>query len=53
MIEVREYVDEKGKSPFAKWIRNLNVVAAAKVTTALERIDAARANWKDYKRRKP
>ena len=38
MIAVREYVDAAGKSPFSKWLRGLNVHAAAKVTTALERI---------------
>ena len=35
---VREYVDSGGKSPFSKWLRDLNVHSAAKVTTALERI---------------
>ncbi len=38
VIAVREYVDAAGKSPFSKWLRGLNVHAAAKVTTALERI---------------
>ena len=38
MITVREYVDSAGRSPFSKWLRGLNVHAAAKVTTALERI---------------
>jgi putative addiction module killer protein len=38
MIAVREYVDAAGKSPFSKWLRGLNVQAAAKVTTVLERI---------------
>ena len=38
MIEVREYVDTAGKSPFTKWLRAINVQAAAKVATALERI---------------
>ena len=38
MIEVREYVDTEGRSPFAKWLFGLNVQAAAKVATALERI---------------
>jgi putative addiction module killer protein len=38
MIEVREYVDAAGRSPFTKWLRALNVHAAAKVATALERI---------------
>ncbi len=38
MIEVREYVDRAGRSPFTKWLLALNVQAAAKVATALERI---------------
>ena len=38
MIEVREYVDTEGRSPFTKWLFGLNVQAAAKVATALERI---------------
>lgn len=40
MLDVREYVDAGGRSPFAKWLRALNVEAAAKVATALERIAA-------------
>jgi putative addiction module killer protein len=38
VIDVREYIDGSGKSRFSKWLRGLNVHAAAKVTTALERI---------------
>ena len=38
MLDVREYVDGAGRSPFTKWLRALNVQAAAKVATALERI---------------
>ena len=38
MLDVREYVDTGGRSPFTKWLRALNVQAAAKVATALERI---------------
>src|ERR1700691_4557146 len=38
MLDVREYVDSTGRSPFTKWLRALNVQAAAKVATALERI---------------
>jgi putative addiction module killer protein len=37
-IEVREYTDEQGKSPFGRWFDGLNAVAAAKVTLALEKI---------------
>ena len=38
MLDVREYIDTAGRSPFTKWLRALNVQAAAKVATALERI---------------
>jgi putative addiction module killer protein len=40
MIEVREYLTEDGKSPFGKWFLALNPVAAAKITTALARMEA-------------
>lgn len=39
MIEVREYLDAQGWSPFAKWFDALNAHAAAKVTTALVRME--------------
>jgi putative component of toxin-antitoxin plasmid stabilization module len=38
VFDVREYVDASGRSPFSKWLRALNVQAAAKVATALERM---------------
>ena len=38
MLDVREYIDVAGRSPFTKWLRALNVHAAAKVAAALERI---------------
>jgi putative addiction module killer protein len=38
VLDVREYVDTAGRSPFTQWLRALNVHAAAKVATALERI---------------
>jgi putative addiction module killer protein len=38
MLDVREYLDSAGRSPFTKWFRELNVHAAAKIATALERI---------------
>ena len=40
MIEIREYVDERGKSPFAKWFARLDPVAAARITVALARLEA-------------
>lgn len=39
MIEVREYLDEKGGSPYGKWFNRLNATAAAKVATALHRME--------------
>ena len=38
MLDVREYIDTAGRSPFTKWLHALNVHAAAKVATALERV---------------
>lgn len=37
-IEVREYVDRRGHSPFAAWSDRLNREAAAKVASALARM---------------
>ena len=31
MIEVREYIDTEGRSPYARWFNRLNIQAAAKV----------------------
>ena len=39
MIEVREYLDTLGNSPYAKWFDRLNVAAAVKVTTAVHRME--------------
>jgi putative addiction module killer protein len=38
MIDVREYNDRDGRSPYADWFNRLNAQAAAKVTTALTRL---------------
>jgi putative addiction module killer protein len=38
MVEVREYLDRGGRSPYAAWFDRLNREAAAKVTAALVRI---------------
>ena len=38
MIDVREYVDGGGRSPYATWFDSLNPQAAAKVATAVTRI---------------
>ena len=39
MIEVREYIDAEGRSPYARWFNRLNIQAAAKVATALVRME--------------
>ena len=38
MIDVREYNDRHGRSPFAVWFDGLHALAAAKVTTAITRL---------------
>jgi putative addiction module killer protein len=39
MLLIREYVDERGHSPFARWFEDLDARAAAKVAVALARIE--------------
>ena len=39
MITLVEYLDENGRSPYAKWFDKLNARAAAKVAIALARIE--------------
>ena len=39
MVALREYLDARGRSPFAKWFNALDSPVAAKVTTALVRIE--------------
>jgi putative addiction module killer protein len=38
MVDVREYLDRNGRSPYAEWFDNLNAHAAAKVAIAVTRI---------------
>ena len=38
MIDVREYLDREGNSPFAVWFDDLNAPGAAKVTMAVTRL---------------
>jgi putative addiction module killer protein len=38
-ITVREYLDANGESPFAHWFEGLDSIAAAKVATALYRLE--------------
>ncbi len=39
MVEIREYTNPEGGSPFADWFNDLDAQAAAKVTTALVRME--------------
>ena len=39
MIEVREYVDAWGRSPFGRWFDSLDATAATRVRTALARME--------------
>jgi putative addiction module killer protein len=39
MMEIREYTNPDGGSPFADWFNELDAQAAAKVTTALVRME--------------
>ena len=38
-VTVTEYVDQRGRSPFATWFRRLNPHAGARITTALYRLE--------------
>ena len=38
-MEVREYLTEDGRSPFARWFNKLDVRAAVRVTIALNRME--------------
>ena len=40
MNEVLEYLDELGRSPFARWFESLNAPASARVATAVIRMQA-------------
>lgn len=39
MLRIREYVDRLDRSPFARWFDRLDTAAAAKVATALARME--------------
>lgn len=39
MLDVREYLEEDGTSPFGAWFTGLDATAAAKVTVVLTRIE--------------
>jgi putative addiction module killer protein len=38
MVDIREYHDVRGRSPFREWFNRLNAEAARKVTIALYRV---------------
>ena len=40
LVVIREYLDEQRRSPYGKWFEGLNSQAAAKVATALYRMEA-------------
>jgi putative addiction module killer protein len=39
MLTAREFLDRGGSSPFAKWFAGLDAPAAAKITTAVRRLE--------------
>jgi putative component of toxin-antitoxin plasmid stabilization module len=39
MVKVRAYIDANGNKPFTQWFSELDSSAAAKVTTAVTRIE--------------
>jgi putative addiction module killer protein len=39
MLTVREFLERDGSSPFAKWFITLDAAAAAKITTAVRRLE--------------
>ena len=39
MLELKEYIDTEGHSPHARWFNRLDAQAAAKVATALVRME--------------
>ena len=39
MIEIHEYLDDKGESAFANWFEALDTQAALKVTTYMTRLE--------------
>ena len=39
MFEIREFVDARGRCPFARWVRRLDRHAAARVATTIYRME--------------
>jgi putative addiction module killer protein len=40
VIQIRQYVDRLGRTPFLEWLDDLNDAAQARVATALERLES-------------
>ena len=40
MIEIREYVDRRGRSPFRRWFNGLDANAAARVQAVIDRMES-------------
>ena len=40
MIEIREYTDDQGRSPFGRWFDGLDAGAAVRVRTVIARMEA-------------
>jgi putative addiction module killer protein len=38
-MDIREYIQEDGSNPYQKWFQSLNAIAAAKVSTAIVRLE--------------
>jgi putative addiction module killer protein len=39
MITIKEYIDSQNRNPYTKWFNRLNAAAAARVVTALVRME--------------
>ena len=37
-MEIREFLDDQGRSPFGLWFEGLDPMAAVKITTAITRM---------------
>ncbi len=48
MIIIKEYIDPKGRSPYGNWFNRLNAPAAARIATALVRME--QGNFSNTKR---
>ena len=49
MIEIREYVDNRGRSPFGRWFDGLDAGAAVRVRKSLARMEAG---WQPVQRQR-